>query len=49
VVKNGHVNLVGVVDSEMDKNLANMRAKAVPGVFSVDDQLQVVNGKNQVK
>ena len=49
LVKNGHVSLVGVVDSDTDKNMAIMRAKAVPGVFSVDDQLQVVNGKNQVK
>ncbi len=43
VVKNGHVTLTGVVDNAGDKNLATMRAKAVPDVFSVDDQLQVEN------
>ena len=41
IVKNGHVTLTGVVDNPGDKNLATMRAKAVPDVFSVDDQLQV--------
>ncbi len=41
IVKNGHVTLVGVVDNAGDKNLANIQAKGVPGVFSVDDQLQV--------
>lgn len=43
IVKNGHVTLVGVVDNEGDKNLALIRAKGVPDVFSVDDQLQVAN------
>ena len=43
VVKNGHVTLVGVVDNEGDKNLAGMRAKGVPDVFSVDNQLMVEN------
>lgn len=43
IVKNGHVTLTGVVDNPGDKNLASIRAKGVPGVFSVDDQLQVAN------
>lgn len=43
IVKNGHVTLVGTVDNEMDKNVALIRAKSVPNVFSVDDQLQVVS------
>jgi hyperosmotically inducible protein len=43
VVKNGHVTLVGVVDSESDKNQAGIRANGVPGVFSVDNELQVMN------
>jgi len=34
IVKNGHVTLEGVVDSESDKNLANLRANGVPNVFS---------------
>jgi hyperosmotically inducible periplasmic protein len=41
VVKNGHVALEGVVDSEADKNLAGIRANGVPGIFSVDNHLQV--------
>jgi hyperosmotically inducible periplasmic protein len=41
IVKGGHVTLVGTVDNEMDKNVAVIRAKSVPNVFSVDDQLQV--------
>jgi len=42
IVENGHVTLMGVVDNEMDKNIAGMRANGVPGVFSVDNQLNVV-------
>lgn len=41
IVKNGHVTLVGLVDNQMDKSVAAIRAKSVPNVFSVDDQLQV--------
>ncbi len=41
IVNNGHVTLEGVVDSQADKDMANVRAKGVPGVFSVDDRLQV--------
>ena len=44
IVQNGHVTLLGVVDSEMDKNLAGIRANTVPGIFSVDNQLKVVKG-----
>ncbi len=44
IVKNGHVTLEGVVASDMDKNVANIRANAVPGVFSVKNNLQVVKG-----
>ena len=44
IVENGHVKLVGVVDSEMDKNIAGLRANTVPGIFSVDNQLKVVKG-----
>lgn len=42
IVKNGHVALEGVVDSEADKNLAGLRANSVPNVFSVDNNLKVV-------
>jgi len=41
IVKNGNVSLEGVVDSETDKNLANLRANAVPNVFSVTNNLTV--------
>lgn len=43
VVDNGHVTLYGVVDSAMDKQLAEMKAKQVPNVFSVTDKLVVAN------
>jgi hyperosmotically inducible protein len=41
IVDNGHVTLVGVVDSEADKDTANIRANTVPGVFSVTNNLRV--------
>jgi hyperosmotically inducible periplasmic protein len=41
IVDNGHVTLVGVVDSEADRNLANIRANTVSGVFSVTNNLRV--------
>jgi hyperosmotically inducible periplasmic protein len=42
-VQNGHVELYGVVDSQADKEAANIRANTVPGVFSVQNYLQVAN------
>ncbi len=44
IVKNGRVTLEGVVDSEGDKNLANIRANSVSGIFEVTNNLQVVKG-----
>jgi hyperosmotically inducible protein len=41
IVDNGHVTLVGVVDSEADKNTAYIRANSIPGVFSVTNNLRV--------
>jgi len=41
IVENGNVTLTGVVDSDTDLALAGMRANSVPGVFSVDNDLQV--------
>jgi len=41
IVKNGHIRLTGVVDSEGDKNAAGIRAQQVPGAFSVDNNLLV--------
>jgi len=42
IVKNGHVTLEGVVDSDGDKNIAGIRANGVSNVFSVTNNLQVV-------
>jgi hyperosmotically inducible protein len=41
IVKNGNVTLEGVVATEMDKNIANIQARSVPGVFSVTNNLRV--------
>lgn len=43
IVQNGNVTLTGVVDSDNDLALAEMRANIVPGVFSVTNELQVAS------
>jgi len=45
IVKNGHVTLEGVVDSEGDKDLVNLRARGVSGSFSVTNNLTVSSNK----
>ena len=40
-VVNGNVTLSGVVDSQTDKDVANIKANGVPGVFKVINNLQV--------
>ena len=40
-VVNGNVTLSGVVDSQADKDVANIRANRVPGVFKVVNNLEV--------
>ncbi|HMD83938.1 MAG TPA: BON domain-containing protein [Terriglobia bacterium] len=45
IVKNGHVTLEGVVDNQTDKDMVNLRANGVSGVFSVTNNLAVVKGK----
>ena len=47
IVDNGHVTLTGFVDTEADKNTAGIRANSVSGVFSVNNDLQVANGKTK--
>jgi osmotically-inducible protein OsmY len=53
-VQNGNVELYGVVDNQTDKEVAFIRANAVPGIFSVKNYLQVANqpvegqGQNKV-
>jgi hyperosmotically inducible protein len=44
-VVNGRVTLTGMVDSQSDKEAANIRANTVPGVFQVINDLQVENPK----
>lgn len=44
IVDNGHVTLVGSVDSQSDKDTANIRAGSVPGTFTVTNNL-MVNGE----
>ena len=41
IVKNGNVTLEGAVGTEMDKNLAGLRANQVPNVFSVKNNLVI--------
>ncbi len=43
IVRNGHTTLYGTVDNEMDKRMAEIRAREVGGVFSVDNKLGVEN------
>lgn len=42
-VQNGNVELFGMVDNAADRNVAFLRANAVPGVFSVKNYLEVAN------
>jgi len=46
IVKNGNVTLEGVVANAGDKNLANIKANGVPGVFGVTNNL-VVEGASK--
>jgi hyperosmotically inducible protein len=41
IVNNGRVTLVGVVDSKADREFAGMRARTVPDVFKVVNDLRV--------
>jgi hyperosmotically inducible protein len=43
IVNNGNITLKGVVANEADKNIANLRANGVTGVFSVTNDLRVDN------
>ena len=46
VVKNGRTTLLGVVDNATDRQLAEVRAREVTGVFSVENDLDVA-GRGQ--
>lgn len=41
IVKNGNVRLEGVVANEFDRNIINIKARGVPGAFSVENGLQI--------
>jgi hyperosmotically inducible protein len=43
IVKNGRATLKGVVATEQDKQIAYMRAREVPGLFEVKNELRVEN------
>jgi hyperosmotically inducible protein len=50
IVNNGHVILTGVVDSKTDADVAAIQANSTPGVFSVENDIQVAdNGEQQKK
>jgi len=46
-VVSGNVVLSGVVDSQSDKDIANLRANSVPGVFKVINNLQVASAPQE--
>jgi hyperosmotically inducible protein len=48
-VVNGNVTLSGVVDNQADKDVANIRANGVPGVFKVTNNLQVAGASEKEK
>jgi hyperosmotically inducible protein len=41
IVKNGRAILKGVVATEQEKQIAYMRARSVPGLFEVKNELRV--------
>jgi osmotically-inducible protein OsmY len=47
IVRNGHTTLFGVVDNEGDKQIAEVRAREVSGVFSVENELVVPKKDNK--
>ncbi|MCU1337997.1 MAG: transport-associated protein [Bryobacterales bacterium] len=49
IVKNGNVTLTGVVANEMDRTLAELQARSVPGTFSVTNNLKVETSEKKVE
>lgn len=47
IVNNGNVILSGVVDSKTDADIAAIQANSTPGVFSVDNDLQIAGDGKQ--
>lgn len=48
-VVNGNVTLSGVVDTQADRDVANIKANGVPGVFKVINNLQVARASGDAK
>jgi hyperosmotically inducible periplasmic protein len=46
IVKNGHITLQGVVANQADAQMAYMRARQVPGAFSVTNELRVETARS---
>ncbi len=42
-MKGGRTTLVGIVDNESDKMLAEVRAREITGVFEVKNELEVLS------
>jgi len=49
IVDHGNVILSGVVDSKTDADVAAIQANSTPGVFSVDNDLQIAGNENKAK
>ena len=47
IVKNMRVSLLGVVDNDGDKTIAEMKARQVPGSFEVKNELMVEKAANK--
>ncbi|HVG22462.1 MAG TPA: BON domain-containing protein [Blastocatellia bacterium] len=47
IVNRGRATLKGVVATEADKNIAYVRARGVPGLFGVTNELQVENSQRR--
>jgi hypothetical protein len=45
IVKNGHITLMGIVDSQSDKTLAETKARGIPGSSGVENELTIETGK----
>lgn len=41
VVKNGNIRLTGFAANQADRNIAGIRARGVPGAFSVENELKL--------
>jgi osmotically-inducible protein OsmY len=49
IVKGGNVSLEGVIDNQGHKDMANLKARGVSGVFSVTNNLEVLNPPKEKK